>query len=116
VAMTSRAVDAFGVDMQIRSLNSGRYINVDCKTTSAFHFRLKDLVHQGRISFDNQAEAETKGYWEITNRGEGHEMRIVLLRISQEELGEIEGFSFMDESVLIARLQHIINERGLKDD
>jgi len=115
VAMTPRAVDAFGVDMQIRSLDKGKYINVDCKTTSAFHFRLKDLVHQGRISFDNQAEAEVKGYWEITNRGKGREMRIILLRISQDELGEIHAFSFADESTLIARLQHIISERGLKD-
>ena len=116
VAMTSRAVDAFGVDMQIRSRETGKYINVDCKTTSAFHFRLKDLVHQGRISPENQIEAETKGFWEITNRGKGREMRIVLLRINQEELGEINGFSFADDSVLIAKLRHVIDERGLRDN
>ena len=113
VAMTSRTVDAFGVDMQIRSPQTGKYINVDCKTSSAFHFRLKDMVQQGRISPQNQAEAETKGYWEITNRGKGREMRIILLRINQEELGEINAFSFEDESLLVTRLQHIIAERGI---
>ena len=41
--MSSRVADAFGIDMQIADTVSGDYVNIDCKTSSAFHFRLKDL-------------------------------------------------------------------------
>lgn len=116
VAMTSRAADAFGIDMQIRDSESGRYINVDCKTGSAFHFRLKDLVHEGRVSPSHMLDAETKGYWEITNRHDDkRRVRIILLRIDQDELGLITAFRFQDETILVQRLWEIIALRGLAD-
>jgi hypothetical protein len=116
VVMTSRTADAFGIDMQIRDSESGRYINVDCKTGSAFHFRLKDLVHEGRIAPHHMTDAETKGYWEIVNRRDDRRgVRIILLRIDQDELGPITAFRFEDETALVRRLREVIDLRGLTD-
>ncbi len=116
VVMSSRTADAFGIDMQVRSTDSGRYINIDTKTASAFHFRLKDLIRERRVTPDEMIDAETKGYWEITNRRDDLEVRIILLRISHEELGDIASFRFVNESLIVSRIQQIINHHGLSDE
>ena len=114
--MASRTADAFGVDMQIADMSRGRYINVDCKTSSSFHFRLKTLVKQHRIKLQDTIEAETKGWWEIVNRDEnGHKVRIILLRVNQEELGEIRNFRFVNEQAMVEKLKVILAQRSLND-
>ncbi len=115
VVMTPRSADAFGIDMQVLSPQTEKYINIDCKTSSAFHFRLKDLVHQGRLAPHDQTDAETKGWWEITNKGHDIKIRIVLLRVSQDDLGPIEDFTFKDDSELLSRVEQIVAQRGLSD-
>ncbi len=115
--MTSRVADAFGIDMQIADAASGRYINIDCKTSSSFHFRLKNLVRQHRIKPRDIIDAETKGWWEIVNRDRtsGRSTKIILFRVSQDELGEIAEFRFVNEQAAVERLRLILEQRSLHD-
>jgi hypothetical protein len=114
--MASRTADAFGIDMQIADVASGRYINVDCKTSSSFHFRLKTLVKQHRISPRDIVDAETRGWWEIVNRDKsGRAAKIILLRVSQDELGEIKDFRFVNEQKMVEKIKQILQQRSLSD-
>lgn len=110
--MTSRDEDAFGIDMRISDDSLGRFINLDVKTASSFHFRLSELVREGRIHPRDQVDAETKGYWEVVNSHEGRHVRIILFRISDEELGRIVDFSFVQPERFVGRLHRVIEERG----
>lgn len=114
--MASRTADAFGIDMQIADSSTGRYINIDCKTSSSFHFRLKTLVKQHRMKQADTIDAETKGWWEIINRDDrGHKVKIILLRVSQDELGEIRDFRFVNEQAMAEKLKLILAQRSLND-
>jgi len=113
--MGSRTADAFGIDMQICDISTGRYINIDCKTSSSFHFRLKDLIHEGRMAPHDMIDAETKGWWEIVNRGNGKRAKIILLRVSQDELGEIKAYRFISEQAIVDKIRQILKQRGLND-
>lgn len=114
--MASRTADAFGIDMQIADASTGRYINIDCKTSSSFHFRLKTLVKQHRVQPHDTIDAETKGWWEIVNRDEaGRGVKIILLRVSQDELGEIRDFRFVNEQAMVEKLKIILKQRSLND-
>lgn len=110
--MTTRAEDAFGIDMRITDDTQGRFINVDVKTASSFHFRLSVLVREGRISSYDQVEAETKGYWEVMNSHNDRHVRIILLRISDEELGRVIDFSFLKPQLFARRIHRIMNEHS----
>jgi hypothetical protein len=114
--MTSRTADAFGIDMQIADPATSRYINIDCKTSSSFHFRLKALVKQHRMAPRDIVDAETKGWWEIINRDNaGRGVKIILLRVSQDELGEILNFRFVNEQAMVEKLKVILKQRSLND-
>lgn len=114
--MTSRTADAFGIDMQIADVSTGRYINIDCKTSSSFHFRLKTLIKQHRMKPHDIPDAETKGWWEIVNRDEnGRGVKIILLRVSQDDLGEIRDFRFVNEQAMVEKIKLILAQRSLKD-
>lgn len=117
VTMASRAADAFGIDMQIADIATGRYINIDCKTSSSFHFRLKTLVKQHRMKPRDVTDAETKGWWEVVNRDKktGRGVKIILLRVSQDELGEILDFRFINEQAMVEKLKLILVQRSLND-
>lgn len=110
--MTSRDVDAFGVDMRIRDESTGRYINVDCKTRSSFHFRLKDLVRDGRLSQEAMDQAEQDGYCKVVHHHDEVAVEIILLRVSGDEFGELNNFRFNDEQLLASRLIRIIEQEG----
>lgn len=113
VEMTSRIDDAFGIDMRVIDDATRRYINLDVKTSSAFHFRLLDLVREGRVAPHEQIDAETKGYWEVVNRRGDEQTKIILLRVSQDELGQIVNFSFERSDLLGKRLRRILEVRSL---
>lgn len=115
--MASRTADAFGIDMQIADVATGRYINIDCKTSSSFHFRLKSLVKQHRIAPHDIVDAETRGWWEIVNRDKhGRAAKIILLRVSQDELGDIRDFRFVNEQKMVEKLKQILQQRSLADN
>ncbi len=117
VLLSSRTDDAFGIDMQVRDPQSGRYVNIDCKTASSYYFRLKDMVHSGRLSEAAMALGEQQGWCEIFHRAkrERVQAKIILLRIDQDDLGEIHDYRFVDERKMMARLREIIAARGLDD-
>ena len=110
--MTSRAQDAKGVDIIVTDPETGRSINVDVKTPSAYYYRLKDLRQEGRISTEAAEQAEFNGFCEVRNGHNAEGVDVVLLRIDPEEVGEIENFSFTDTQKLGSMLRHILREHG----
>lgn len=110
--MTTRDVDAFGVDMRISDDSTGKYINVDCKTRSSFHFRMKDLVRDGRLAQEDMDQAEQDGYCKVVHHRDDVAVEIILLRVSGEEFGELNNFRFNDEQLLARRIARIIEQEG----
>lgn len=108
VEMTSRTQDAMGVDMVITDPVSGRYVNIDCKTPSAYHFRVKDLVQQGRLSEQKAILAEQEGYVHERNGQGSDAISVVILRIDPNELGDIVDFSFKTPALLRTKLLSIL--------
>lgn len=115
VHMTSRAADGLGVDMQIRAPKSGRYVNVDCKTPSAFRYRVHDLQREGRLSDEAAAQAMLGGMTRVCNGRGLQRVEIVLLRISPEECGELRDFEFVDTSLVARVIEQIIALYGHRD-
>ena len=108
VRMTSRVQDAMGIDMVITDPDSGKSINIDCKTRSSFFFRLVDLERQGRMSSNEKEYCEIAGYC-IVNHGS---IPVVLVRIATKYLGEIDNFSFVDTAPLGILLRSALNDHG----
>ena len=105
VAMTARGQDAMGVDMVINDPVSGKSLNIDCKTASSYHYRIKDLVEQGRLSEQEGRTAEELGYAHELN-GHGTEaVAVTLLRVDPNEVGEMLDFQFEDPRLLGDRLK-----------
>lgn len=110
--MTTRAQDAFGIDMVISDRELGRSVNIDCKTHSAFYYRLKDLIREGRLTVEESAIAEDQGYCRVVNGDETQRVAIVLWRIDQETYGDITNFSFADTTRLGEKLHEILLAHG----
>lgn len=109
-AMTSRREDAMGVDMVLTDPATGRLLNIDCKTSSAFHFRLKDLVHQGRLTHEAVLKAEQVGFAHVVN-GQGEDaIAVTLLRIDPNEMGDIVDFTFKQPEMLGTQLRIIFDD------
>ena len=104
VVMTTRGQDAMGVDMVITDPVSEKSLNIDCKTASSYHYRIKDLVQQGRLSEREGQVAEELGYAHEIN-GHGPEaVAVTLLRIDPNEVGDIKDFKFVEPELLGDRL------------
>lgn len=110
--MTNRADDAFGIDMYITDRSTGRRISVDTKTNSAFHYRLIELLREGRLNDADLDLAERKGYAAVINGHGEDKIRVVLWRIDHGTLGTINDFSFEHPHKLIDELGQIINDYG----
>lgn len=113
-AMTTRLEDAKGIDMVISDEESGLSINVDVKTRSAFYYRLKDLTREGRMTVEHAARADEVGYGVVTNGHDGEAVTVVLLRIDEQELGNIMHFKFENTLLLGQTLRRILEENGSK--
>ena len=105
VIMTTRGQDAMGVDMVITDPESGRSLNIDCKTASSYHYRIKDLVEQGRMSEPEGQRAEELGYAHEVNGHGAEAVAVTLLRVDPNELGDIVNFEFIDPELLGERLE-----------
>lgn len=110
--MTSSSQDAMGVDLIVGDPTTGREVNIDVKTRSSFHFRIKDLVSEGRVSEVAQEHAEQVGYLGVTNGHGGEAVDVVLVRVSDETLGEVVNFEFENSALLGRELRKIIAELG----
>lgn len=110
VVMTSRRQDAMGVDMIVTDPVSKHTLNIDCKTSSSFHYRLKDLVREGRMSPDEASQAELHGYAREVN-GHGDEaVMVTLIRIDPNEVGDVKSFVFTQPELLGERLRALFSQ------
>lgn len=107
--MTSRHDDAMGIDMVVRHPESGRQVGIDVKTRSSFHFRLKDLVREGRISEHDQEVAERVGYLAMINGRGRDQVATTLLRIDEETFGRTQQFTLERLEALDVCLQHLLH-------
>lgn len=114
--MTPRSQDALGVDMQIRDPETGRYINIDCKSPSSFRYRLEQLIKENRISEGDLLRADDQSYLPVINGHGSHRVRVILLCILPDRFGEIVDFEFVDTASMREMLNRIIREHGLSDD
>ena len=106
--MTSRTDDAFGIDMVITDRQSHRSINIDCKTPSAFRYRLEELIKEGKLTDDELLQADEQDYC-ITPREDGDKhILVTIMCIRPERLGDVTGFSFDDTAPLAALLREIM--------
>lgn len=116
VHMTSRVADGLGVDMQIRQPETGRYINIDCKTTSAYGHRVSTLEYEGRISERAATLALAKGYIRIANGHGDERVLVVLFRVTHEIIGEIRNFEFVETHILAQKINEMIVAYGEAGD
>lgn len=114
--MTSRADDAFGVDLQIRDRRTRAYINIDIKTHSSYYFRLKVLLREHRISMNEANTALETGYCQVMNRHDGVDVPVVIFRIDHTILGDIANFEFISSERIGEKLQLVLDECGIHDD
>lgn len=107
--MTSRTQDALGVDMVVTDPATKQSINIDCKTSSSYRYRLQDLVREGRLSEDDALRADEIGYaWEL-NGNDSEQVEVVLMRIDPNELGDIKDFEFVEPERLTERFRTIFS-------
>lgn len=116
VEMANRAGDAFGIDMRITDPETNKQINIDTKTTSAFRYRLIDLLREGRLSQDDIDLADRRGFTAVMNGHGDEKVRVILWRINQADLGEIIDFAFQNPASLIDQLGLILAEYGEVED
>lgn len=98
--MTNRTEDAFGIDMVIEQPQTGKVLNIDCKTPPAFRHRLEDMVHHGRISDDQLVSGDEAGYLTVIHKRNQEAVPVTLLCILPDRLGDIHDFSFDDAKKL----------------
>jgi hypothetical protein len=108
VQMTNRTEDAFGIDMVITDLTTRRSINIDCKTPSAFRYRLEELVKEGKITDDDLLQADEQDYCMIINRHNEKQILVTIMCVRPERLGEITDFMFEDTKPLATLLHEIL--------
>lgn len=111
VQMTSRNEDAFGIDMII-SDGKGSTLNVDCKTRSAYFFRLKDLVREGRLTIEQKEAALKDGFCQVIHGHGDSERLITMVRISRRELGAVINYAFENETATILLITRLIRLLG----
>lgn len=110
--MTTRSEDAFGIDMYITDYATGKQISVDTKTNSAFHYRLIELLSEGRMDDNDINLAEKRGYAAVFNGRGDEKARVVLWRIDHTTLGNIQDFAFANTEQLIGELKEIFAAYG----
>ena len=106
--MTTRAGDAFGIDMVIRDPATNTHINIDCKTPSAFRHRLGELVREGRITEDELYVADEVDFITVVNRQNDERVPVSIVCIRPEDLGEVVEFKFVDTAPLGKLLRKIL--------
>lgn len=109
VAMSSRTQDALGIDMTVQDPRTGRSVGIDCKAASAFRYRLKDLVSQGRLTEQEAKSADERGFVRQVN-GHGRDAaEVTVLRVDQNEMGDLTDLTFDDTKLLAARLRRVLD-------
>jgi len=116
VHMTNRVADGLGVDMQIRWPETGKYVNIDCKTTSAYGRRISTLEHEGRVTERAASLALARGYIRVVNGRDVERVDVVLFQVMHEAIGDIRNFEFTHTDVLAQKLKEVIAFYGESGD
>jgi hypothetical protein len=101
--MTSRTEDAFGIDMYVTQPETGKVLNIDCKTPPSFRHRMEELLDHGKISEDQLLRADEKDFITVTHRRGQESVPVTMLCIRPDTLGDIHDFTF-DEPEKLKRL------------
>lgn len=112
VRMTSRLQDAMGVDMVITDPDTKRSINIDCKTSSSFHFRLIELKKAHRLNEGQRLRCELTGVCKVTNGSGARGVETVLLRLDIDELGKLNTFNFRNLDLLREQITFALDTYG----
>lgn len=113
VQMTSRVADGMGVDMQVRDPVSGRSINIDCKTTGSYLYRVETLRREGRLSEQEVAVALTRGFVRVINGHGDRRIEVVLFAVVSELFGGVHGFEFGRTDLLGVKLRDALTAYGV---
>ena len=105
--MTSRTVDAFGIDMVITDPRTRETLNIDCKTPSAFRYRLEELEKEKRITTDELLKADEDDFITVINRHNNEDVPVTILCVRPERMGKIVDFRFVDTRPLGDMLRSI---------
>lgn len=109
VHMTSRTEDAFGIDLVITQPETGKVLNIDCKTPPSFRHRLEDLVQHGRIQEADLVRGDKNGYLTVMQHRGDETVAVTLFCILPDLLGEISDFTFDEPQKLKAALNTIFD-------
>lgn len=104
VRMTSRADDAFGIDLVITQPETRKQLNIDCKTPAAFRHRLEDLLHHERITEAELLQGDAQGFLTVVHRRGNERVPVTLFCILPDRLGEISDFTFDEPDKLRVQL------------
>ncbi|MEO5499389.1 MAG: hypothetical protein ABIR46_02735 [Candidatus Saccharimonadales bacterium] len=107
--MTSRDQDAMGVDLIVTDAATGSILNIDCKTPSAYRYRIEDLVQQGRLNEQEGRQADNLGYVMEENGHNDDAVMVTVFRVDPNEVGDITNFTFDDSSRLGDRLRAVFH-------
>jgi hypothetical protein len=102
--MTSRTEDAFGIDLVITQPDTGKLLNIDCKTPPAFRHRLEDLLQHGRISEDDLLRGDQQGFLTVNHRRGEEYVPVTVFCLLPDKLGTITDFTFDEPERLKAML------------
>jgi len=105
VEMTSRSDDAFGIDMIITQPETGKVLNIDCKTPPSFRHRMEDLVHHHRIKVNDLRRGDADGFLTVIQHRGQEEVPVTLFCILPDRLGEISDFTFDEPEKLKVMLE-----------
>lgn len=112
VQMTSRTEDAFGIDLIITQPETGKILNIDCKTPPSFRHRLEDLARDGRIAGDDVLRADEQGFITVQQHRGQESVPVTLFCILPDRLGEIHNFTFDEPDRLEAMLTKMFATDG----
>ncbi len=105
--MTSRTEDAFGIDMVITDTRTREILNIDCKTPSAFRYRLEELEKEERITTEQLLKADEDDFITVINHHNEENIPVTIFCVRPERMGEIIDFRFVDTRPLGEFLNYI---------
>lgn len=110
--MTNRIGDALGIDMRVIDPKTMRLVNVDIKTRSSYHYRIQQLLREGRLDEETYAMADRNGFAIVYNGHDHERTKVVVWRIDHEVVGEVVNFAFEDTKALASVMRVIMLAAG----
>lgn len=110
--MTNRTGDALGIDMRVIDPKTMRLVNVDIKTRSSYHYRIQQLLREGRLDEETYTMADRNGFAIVYNGHDHERTKVVVWRIDHEVVGEVVDFAFEDTKALAGVMRVIMLAAG----